>query len=133
MKYRKGFKYQLAYDEWFSTGLRPASSIVTGYIDLDVSGNMKVKEGYAWDGPSGPTYDSGSSMRGSLFHDAAYQLIRMELLHPKWRKEADDQFGLFLKEDGMWWIRRKLWVRAVKMLAASAASPSSVKKVYTAP
>lgn len=133
MKYKAGFKYQLHDGETFHTALHPKSDIRTNYITLLMGGTLKVRKGYAWDGPSGPTWDSANSMRGSLLHDAAYQLLRMGYLDPKWRSIADEELDRLLREDGMWWPRRKLWVRALKRFGSSAADPKNKKKVLTAP
>jgi hypothetical protein len=40
------------------------------------SGCGQESKGYAWNGPSGPTLDTRNFMRGSLVHDALYQLMR---------------------------------------------------------
>jgi len=133
MKYKSGFKYQLEETERFQTALRPSRRLETPFIILYCSGEMTVFRGYAWDGASGPTIDTKNSMRGTLFHDAAYQLMRLGLLSPEWRETVDDEFGRFLKEDGMWWLRRKLWVREVKKFGGSAADPRNKKPVLEAP
>ena len=59
------------------------------YLSLTEEGRLEVKRTYAWDGPSGPTIDTRNFMRGSLVHDALYQLIRLEVLPPESRKRAD--------------------------------------------
>jgi hypothetical protein len=46
---------------------------------------------------------------------------------------ADDLFYDILREDGMSYIRAKIWHNAVKNLGASAASPKAVKTIITAP
>jgi hypothetical protein len=132
MKYRSGYKYQLAEDEIFETVLRPAHRIETPFIDLTTDGEMAVRASYAWDGPSGPTWDTASSMRGSLFHDAAYQLLRMEQLPQGMRRLIDTEMGRFCVDDGMWGWRAKLWVRELRF-ATAAADPKNRKKVHTAP
>mgnify|MGYP003624625046 FL=1 len=131
MRYRAGYKYQLVDDLTLQTTLRPDKDITTYYIDLTASGLLTVRRGYAYDGPSGPTYDSENSMVPSLFHDAIYQLMRLGLLSRMWRPKADYEFESMLEARGMWWIRRKLWLRAVRLLAAAAARDP--KPILTAP
>jgi len=133
MEYRAGYKYQLAEDEVFITGLPVNEAIETTFIILDVTGRLTVKAGYAWDGPSGPTIDTKSSMRGSLAHDALYQLLRMGLLDAALRKRIDDLFGDICAEDGMWTWRKNSWVRQLKRFGSAAADPKNQKKVYKAP
>lgn len=133
MKYRKGYKYQLAEDEVFRTSIYPGIDIDTQFINLTRDGTLTVRSGYAWDGASGPTIDTKSSMRGSLCHDALYQLIRQKWLPETWRKKADDEIYKCLVQDGMWKWRAKIWRRELKKFAGFAADPKNVKKVYEAP
>lgn len=63
---------------------------------------LKIKNMYAWDGPSGPTIDTENFMRGSLVHDVLYQLIREGHLDKKsWRLYADKLIRKICLEDGM--------------------------------
>lgn len=132
MKYREGFKYQLAEVERFQTRIT-GHDIKTKFVSLGPGGMLTIKAGFAWDGPSGPTLDSKNSMRAALAHDAIYYLIRNEHLAEDMRGIADNVFDRILKEDGMWAPRRNLWVWAVKRLAAAAADPDNRKEVFEAP
>ena len=84
IRYRSGYKYQLADEYSVKVRVVPEQNIVTGptnqFINLDTDGALVIKGGYAWDGPSGPTIDTKNFMRGSLVHDALYQIMRLELL-----------------------------------------------------
>lgn len=107
------------------------------FIALDRSGVLRIFKGYKWDGASGPTIDTPSTIRASLIHDALYQLIRMGHLDIDIHREAADyEMDKILKQDGMWWWRRKLWIRALRIGAKSAAKADADKKygvVKTAP
>ena len=131
MKYRDGYKYQLVEDLVLQTAISPERDITTYFIDLTTSGLLTVRRGYAWDGPSGPTYDSLNSMTPSCYHDAMYQLMRLGLLPRVCRSKVDYEFEEMLKARKMWWPRRKLWVRAVRRFAAAAARDP--KPILTAP
>ena len=134
MKYQDGYKYQLNVREVFTgTNITPPEAVVTKYISLYPSGLLVVRPGYAWDGPSGPTYDSKNSIRASLAHDALYQLMRMKLVDVGWRTDADILLDSILKQDGMWAARRWYWLKGVQWFAGGAADPSSRKKVLSAP
>ena len=75
--YNGGYKYQLKEEYTFAdTGIIPPATITTDFIGLDLAGNLTTAKGYAWDGPSGPTIYTRNFMRGSLAHDALYQLMR---------------------------------------------------------
>ena len=130
--YRKGYKYQLARDYVDNIQIF-GTSIATDWISLSKTGRLVILKGYAWDGPSGPAIDSKSFMRGSLIHDALYQLMRMDLLAQGHRLAADIILRDACKEDGMWKMRAKWVYRGVRVGAASAALPSNVKKVLVAP
>jgi hypothetical protein len=133
MKYRDGYKYQLAEDFVIKTKVKPAHPINTHFITLDMAGKLSIKADYAWDGPSGWTIDTRNSMRGSLVHDALYQLIRHGLLPVSLRLSCDWELDALLKEDGMWKWRRRLWVKALRIGGAHAADPRNKKPILIAP
>jgi len=114
-----------------NTGLHPKETIRTRFITLFTSGLMFIEPGYAWDGASGPTIDTKSSIRASLVHDALYQLIRQGLLPLSERAAIDRLFHRILKEDKMWKWRAYAWYRAVRRLGWLAVRKP--RKVYTAP
>ena len=127
--YRKGYKYQLAKTAIFK---------VPVYVDAESefiminSGMLTVQSGYAWDGPSGPAFDTESFMQASLIHDAIYQLMREGVIGQKWRKTADKEMRKACLKDGMSSIRAWWCYRGVHSFASRAASPESRKKVLSA-
>lgn len=134
--YRSDYKYQLAKDYAVQTTLQYATinGIKTEFITLTSSGLLTVKEGYAWDGCSGPTVDDCTNMRASLVHDALYQLMRVELLNPQlWRKIADRLFRRHCRQDGMPWWRAWYYYRGVRIGGRSSAAPGNKKEVIRAP
>jgi len=133
MKYKSGYKYQLAGDEEFQTSFRPEEPISTKFITLDANGKLRLLNGYAWDGPSGPLIDRRTNMRASLCHDALYQLMRMKLLdHRRWRK-ADKEFARIEEEDGVWGIIIRLDMAGLKIAGGNAAHPDNRKEIKEAP
>lgn len=133
IKYRKGYKYQLADDYVVETGLQPGTNIETHFIDLNVFGELTIRKGYAWDGPSGPTFDTKNFMRGSLVHDALYQLMRQGRLPQSFRDPSDRLLQAICREDGMsaaraWWVYTGL-----KYGGAAAAKVENQKEVFEAP
>lgn len=132
IKYRKGYNYQLAETYRTQTTLRPSKKIETEFITLDVDGVLEIRAGYAWDGATG-AIDTNTIMRGSLVHDALYQLIRLGYLEKSDRSIADRELNRICLEDGMWKIRAKYVYDAVKDFADGAALPSSERQVYVAP
>jgi len=122
IKYRDGYKYQLAEGYAVQTSIAPREHIATEYIILSTNGVLVINKGYAWDGPSGPTIDSKNFMRGSLVHDSLYQLMREGLLPEFWRDEADKELRRICIEDGMWKIRAWWVYRAVQDFGGSSAA-----------
>lgn len=133
MKYRKGYKYQLAETISFQTCVFPEEDICTEYICLSTYGRLTIQHGYSWDGASGPTIDTKSSMQGALIHDALYQLLRMGLLPSVCRLQVDLEFKRRLIQDGMYRWRAEIWYSGVRKCAGFAADPRNKKKTYEAP
>ena len=154
--YRAGYKYQLAEEYRVDVVINAKRSrrrqgyggqaelgdqtseeqevgIVTEYIDLSTDGLLTIKKGYAWDGPSGPTRDTKSFMRGSLVHDALYQLMRNGLLPSSCREDADQELHRICREDGMNRFRAWYILLGVRKGAGFAATPKAKKKLRVAP
>jgi hypothetical protein len=116
------YKYQLTapYDHR-PIDIGATRPIRTKFIELSPrssstpAGVLTIKEGYAWDGPSGPTIDTVTGLRASLVHDALYQLIRMKLLDKRSRKTADKLFHRILLADRMAPWRARLWYWGVRI------------------
>jgi hypothetical protein len=131
--YTDGWKYQLKEPYSLFTGIFPAKTIYTPYICLTTEGLLTVKEGYAWDGPSGPAIDSDNFMRGSLVHDVFYQLIRENHLPLEIRDSADRLLQKLCIEDGMTRVRAYWVYKALSWFGGSAASKSGIHKTLRSP
>ncbi len=128
--YRKlrHYKYQLIDENFLlMIEITPSADIqIENFIELTTEGKLTIMKGYAWDGPSGPTFDTKNFMRGSLVHDALYQLIREnkfdEEEKEKRRRYADDLLREMCKTDSMssfraWYVHKAVcWFgkRAIK-------------------
>ena len=117
------YKYQVIETQVIETGIIPPTIVSTnrGHVHLDLDGVMTLREEYCWDGPSGPTFDTPSTMRASLAHDGGYQLLREGKLPPEFRAAFDALLERLGVEDGMHPWRARLWRRGVERLAAFAA------------
>jgi len=116
IQYKGGYKYQLVEHSSTHTGIIGyRESIIYDNKPIMViyeDGLLVLFAGYAWDGPSGPfTIHSKNFMRGSLFHDALYQLMEEKLLPLSFREEADKLLVKICRDDGMSAIRAA-WVYA---------------------
>lgn len=133
IRYRKGYKYQLYETYQLLIDIKPEADVITAFVLLNSAGYLTVVGGYAWDGASGPAIDTKNFMRGSLIHDALYQLMREGHLEQHYRKTADEIMRKICREDGMsavraWWI-----YQGVRFGGGPAAAPSDDTDVLTAP
>ena len=133
--YKKGYKYQLAKTCRIQTDIFPKDIISIDHITLDVNGVLTAFVGYAWDGPSGITIDTKTFMRGSLWHDVLYELMRKELIPCtlKNKQKADKLLRDICLEDGMWPIRAWWVYVAVDKFGRGSTLPKNRKKVHRAP
>ena len=123
IRYRDGYKYQLAEDYQVVVEIKPKAFILTEYVRLDIDGMLSICKGYAWDGPSGPTIDTLNFMRGSLVHDALYQLMRGKHIDPSaYREPADRILQRICIEDGMSSLRAWYVYQGVRFGGGPAAS-----------
>jgi len=109
--------------------------------DVDTGGfvrvqrrRLSIRDGYAWDGPSGPAIDTRNTMRASLVHDALYQLLRAGKLAPSFRKVADKIYRQHLIEDGVSRVRAGWQYAALRLFGGRAARREHpAARVFTAP
>lgn len=120
--YSEGYKYQTRETYSDTIPIRPAQDIRTRWCSLSTAGLLTLEEGYASDGPSGPTVDTKSAMRAAFCHDAIYQMIRLGLLDEKWREAADRMYADMFLEDATEIIERDYWewVQPAAIAAAKA-------------
>ena len=72
-------------------------------------------------------------MRGSLIHDALYQLIREKRLPKDFRIVADIELKKACIADGMSKARAWYVYKSLRLMGGPAADPANKKKLYTAP
>ena len=126
--YKKGYKYKIITE--YSVDIKLLGyDIETQFIELDKFGELIILVGYCYDGAS-CAVDTKSFMRGSLVHDALYQLIREGHLPKSTREKCDKILIEICKEDGMSWLRRKYVYKAVRKFGGSAVKP---REIFVAP
>jgi hypothetical protein len=134
IRYRQGYKYQLHSAYWCTVQIIPFEDIYCGdnnWVELYRTGELRIQAGYAWDGPSGPTIDTKTFMRGSLIHDALYQLIREGELPKSARVQADRELYRACREDGMNLVRAAYVYAAVRLFGRWAVQTE--KEILEAP
>lgn len=108
MKYTKvKYKYQLL--ESFTKKLNYSFPDVESDFFTIKNDTIHIKKFYSWDGASGPTIDSKTSMIAGLIHDCLYQAINTNLIDASYRHIADREFLSILLENHMAKIRAYSW------------------------
>lgn len=125
--YKDGYKYQLGKSYKEVVDIHPEKTVQNTYTRLEPDGTLTIAHGYAWDGPSGPTVDTKTFMRGSLVHDALYQLIREGKLPLEAREQADKELKRICIEDGMNSVRAWLVYQGVNIFGATYTMQKSSK------
>ena len=126
----KKYKYQLMDEYIIQIDIKPIQNIEFKFLSLSSEGVLTIRKSYAWDGPSGPTIDTRNFMRGSLVHDALYQLMRLSALDYKvHRKRADEILKEICLEDGMSSFRAWYVYQAVQLFAGGGARPREESEV----
>ena len=136
ISYKKGYKYQPFTSYSVDIPIKPETPIESPseFIVLTSDGKLTLKKGYAWDGPSGPTIDTLNFMRGSLVHDALYQLMREGYLDNEfYRKPADKLLQAMCKQDGMSTIRAWWVYKGLRIGGDPAANPDNKRPISKAP
>jgi hypothetical protein len=132
--YRAGYLYQLYHTYEIQLPFKaPVVGTEHEFLTIYPSGMLRIECGYAWDGPSGPTVDTKDFMRGSLVHDALYQLMRDGLLDRKvYREKADDLLRAICREDGMSAVRAWIVYQGVRRFGEHCTMPRT-NEIVTAP
>jgi len=130
--FRRGYKYQTSRHYHIMTAIK-GYSIHLPFITLEESGLLTISAGYAWNGASGPTWDTLNSMIGSLVHDVLYQLIRLNLISEDYKEYADQLLHDLCTEDGMYSWRADYWRWAVLNFGEGSCKPSAEPKEEVAP
>ena len=131
--FKRGYKYQVTRVYHIKLDIIPHDPIDLPFIKMDMEGNTEILPGYAWNGASGPTWDTLTSMIGSLVHDVIYQLIRLGLISPDHKEYGDNILDRICTEDGMYGWRANYWRWAVTKFGTGSCKPSAEPKEEVAP
>jgi hypothetical protein len=125
MIYRElqGYKYELMESMKYYVPKLAHITFFNAYLALE-NGKLIIGKGYAWDGPSGPTWDDKTNMRGSLIHDALYQILREGAFEGRAfvREHADELLRDICIEDGMNKLRANVWCFMVRHFAKRSST-----------
>ena len=131
MKYRKGYKYQIADDEVIPLST-PLGGLVfnSNFFYANGDGFLVILNGYAWDGVSGPTIDTESTYIPGLGHDALSQAVREGLIPDEMLPFVHKEFNIWLWKMKMVNFRRWYYYEAVKKFGNRHAQAGKTRKVY---
>lgn len=127
MKYQniKNYKYQLVQTFVIKTPIKNQGFKHELFVLKD-DGTFVINGGYLWDGVSGPTWDTKSTMIPGLTHDAFYQAIRLEVLPLCFKREIDTFFHAQMLKHGVWKLRAGYFYIAVKELGHNSCIPGDI-------
>jgi len=128
MKYQKIKKYKYRLFETFAiqTPIKN-KAFEHKFFKLDDDGLLTIYAGYLWDGVSGPTWDTLTTMIAGLIHDAFYQAIRLQLITLKIKDIADLFFHTTMLKEGAWSSRAWYFYKAVDKFGSSSCVPGDIK------
>jgi len=129
--FSEGYKYQLEQTYSQFTGI-VCQGGGNAFVDIKPNGFLTISKGYAWDGASGPAIDTLNFRRGSLIHDALYQLIRLGHVSLADRDKADRLLQQIVLEDGMTRLRA-WWVYTAVSIFGGVYLNNNATKILTAP
>lgn len=124
VKYKKRYQYELLDSFSFSTSFKPPSNVELKYIRIDTDGKITAKPGYAWDGATG-AIDTKSTMKASLLHDICYQLLKLNVIPMRYRKEFDGLYYKTALQNGMFIGRAFYHYAAVRIFGDNALKKRS--------
>ena len=125
------YKYELLKTYTIRANFRPQRPISNDFYAFGTNGLLIAKKGYRWDGASGPTLDTTSTIRASCVHDVLYQMIRNRELPTASKEDADELLRRVMLEDskqtgisGFWnRFRAGYYFYAVRIFGWSACEP----------
>lgn len=123
------YKYMVVEDFKIDLGLKKII-FETNYYKI-IQGILYIKKGYIWDGASGPTIDTKSTIIASLVHDALYQSIR-EGCNIKKEIVDDIFYNLMIQKSNslLGKIRAKTFLLALKLFGYSSTRGGIVQWKY---
>ena len=121
LSYRRVHRYEVETDTFIRTGMKGLSATIDAnpgqrpWVELRRDGTRIIRQGFSWDGASGPAIDTANIMQASLAHDVLYELITRGLLARNTRKAADEVLRRLCLRAGMSWLRATYIYWAVRL------------------
>lgn len=134
MKYRKTkrWRYKLTSDVTGRLAKGMPDFEIDGYATC-IDGLLTIKAGYAWDGATGPVFQTKTNKLSSLVHDVLLQAIDMRLISKSYTNLADLTYLKIAIEQRMFKPRAYLHyfsMRYLRPLIWDKLPKSNYEKVY---
>jgi len=129
LRYLGGYKYMVCDTFWIMTDVLGYDVRFKNKLRLEPNGKLTITDSFGFDGGSGPTVDTKSSMRATAVHDAGYCLERAGLIPEKERIKFDAMLRDIAIFDGMWRWRAWSWYWAVRKFAFGSARRQERKEL----
>jgi len=128
MKYKAGYKYQLAEPLILQVGFRPPKAFETDFFGLNLEGQLIIKPGYAWDGSTGIP-DTKENLAPSCGHDVEAQAMRMGLLPFSYWRATNIDYCRWCTERGSWRITTWCYRKGLDMTGGSFAKSENRRPI----
>ena len=132
IRYLQGVKFVLSEDYLVQTPVTGVD-IIDPWFRLFPDGRLHILAGFAWDGPSGPTFDTKDSLRASLIHDVFCIAMRDGRLNFERQDAINEFFREMCIEDGMPAWRARIWFWGVEIGDAGNPDQGPDRCVLVAP
>ena len=107
----------------------PPEGLIFRFMELSITGELIIRQGYAWDGVTGLLSTPQCLLRGSLVHDALYQLMRLSALDQSSRVLADQMLRQICLEDGALAIMAECLYCVVRLTGSRYSMPEPEPEV----
>jgi hypothetical protein len=131
MKYWEGYKFVVAEDFTVQTVIKNFS-VQDALTELQQDGTLTIREGYPWDGNSGPCLDVRSSMLASCVHDVLCDYVNLGWLPGYLQPIIDQEYYTLCVEKKMWWRRAMLRMLAIRWYMTGKGAKRFIRKTIEA-
>lgn len=116
MKYTKTRRWRYSLKDNESVDIAGFPDFSIDFFAKLEKGKLLIFKGYAWDGATGPVFQTDTTKKASLVHDVLLQAIDIGVLDKSYLKAADGLYREIAKSNGMSGIRAGLHYYAMRYL-----------------
>jgi|GEM_PF-908278 len=131
MKYWDGYKFVVAEDFTIQTAIL-GYVVETRHAILTPDGKLTARQGYPWDGNSGPFPDTKSSIEASCGHDILCDFVNEGLLPFFLQPLIDQEYYIICVRKGMWWRLARSLMLAIRWYMTGKGAKRYTRPVHEA-